>query len=111
MNWRMAMSKPAIISIRFLITCAVLSTVVSFAVGQASAQDAKRAPAKQQGTQPLNPREYLKEDWRIESVKVELAARAGDRWSVRQVQTKNGEFDLGVPPAGEYELRFSVADG
>jgi hypothetical protein len=96
-----------------------LGTVVSFAVEQASAQDAKRAPAKQEGTQAeasgyptqFNPREYLKEDSRTEYVKVELAARAGDRWNVRQVQTRNGKFDLGVPPAGEYELRFSDADG
>ena len=105
------MFKPALTLIRFLITGAVLGTLVSFAVEHASAQDAKRAPAKQEGTQAFNPKEFLKEDSQIEYVKVELVARAGDRWVVRQVQTRNSEFDLGVPPAGEYELRFSDADG
>ena len=103
------MFKPAFTLIRFLITGAVLGTVVSFAVDQASAQDAKTAPANQKATQ-FNPKEYLKEDSGIENVKVELATRAGDGWSVRQVQTRNGQFELGVLPEGEYELRFSDAD-
>ena len=104
------MFKPAFTLIRFLITGAVFGTVFSFAVDQASAQDATTAPAKQEATQ-FNPKEYLKEDSGIENVKVELAVRAGDRWSVRQVQTRNGQFELGMLPVGEYELRFSEADG
>ena len=104
------MFKPAFTLIRFLITSAVFGTMVSFAVDQASAQDAKTAPAKQEATQ-FNPKEYLKEDSGIENVKVELAARAGDGWSVRQVQTTNGQFELGLLPAGQYELRFSDAGG
>jgi hypothetical protein len=101
--------------IRFVITCAVLGVVVSFAFEQASAQDAKTAPAKQYGTQ-FNPKEYLKEDSRIENVKVELASHPTEagrsaQWVITPVQIKSGEFVLGVLPAGEYELRFSDVDG
>ena len=48
---------------------------------------------------------------RIDTFEVELARRTGagreGQWVSTKVAVKNGEFDLAVLPAGEYELRFS----
>ena len=45
---------------------------------------------------------------KIDSIKVELAARSGAQSS--PVQIKNGKFELGVLPEGEYELRIALDD-